>query len=505
MSDEEEDEYQYESDYAYDSGDQESMDEDEDAGGGSADVHGRSVGGGEVSLLEPAELKPMMNAQIDEVASVIELPRVAVSALLRQYGWNKESLFDQYYSDPAKTTAKAGVDLWTEQEGSDSAASFDAAAVVLPAPTGEVTCEICYCDYEGDESVASPCGHFFCTGCYKAYLVSKVADGPEVVFTTCPMNQCPCLVPPQLYWKVIAEQETLDKYQRFMLHSFVDRNKSMRWCPGRNCNYIFKAPVGTLNVKCEGRSGACGIAFCFKCGEEAHQPSSCHELQTWQEKCQNDSETANWILANTKRCPKCNTRIEKNQGCNHMTCRSCKHDFCWICMGPWKDHGANTGGYYKCNKYDPNKPLDDESNASKAKQELDRYLHFYQRYHNHNNAQKFASGQREATEKRMVDMQEASSDMTWIDVQFLKDAVDMLIECRRVLKFTYVYGFYLPHDTAKRELFEDHQENLEKFTEHLSELSEMPLENMQRTEVINYTRITSRFMQEMLKAVEEGS
>ena len=52
---------------------------------------------------------------------------------------------------------------------------------------------------------------------------------------------------------------------------------------------------------------------------------------------------------------------------------------------------------------------------------------------------------------------QASSDMTWIDVQFLKDAVDMLIECRRVLKFTYVYGFYLPHDTAKRELFEDHQ------------------------------------------------
>ena len=47
--------------------------------------------------------------------------------------------------------------------------------------------------------------------------------------------------------------------------------------------------------------------------------------------------------------------------------------------------------------------------------------------------------------------------MTWIDVQFLKDAVDMLIECRRVLKFTYVFGFYLPHDTAKRELFEDHQ------------------------------------------------
>ena len=45
------------------------------------------------------------------------------------------------------------------------------------------------------------------------------------------------------------------------------------------------------------------------------------------------SETANWILANTKKCPMCNSRIEKNQGCNHMNCKICKHEFCWICMG----------------------------------------------------------------------------------------------------------------------------------------------------------------------------
>ena len=120
-----------------------------------------------------------------------------------------------------------------------------------------------------------------------------------------------------------------------MVQSFVDRNKSMRWCPAPKCEFIVSAPVGTLNVKCQGRTTACGCHFCFKCGEEAHQPSSCVELAQWSEKCQNDSETANWILANTKRCPKCNTRIEKNQGCNHMTCRSCKYEFCWMCMGDW--------------------------------------------------------------------------------------------------------------------------------------------------------------------------
>jgi len=290
------------------------------------------------------------------------------------------------------------------------------------------------------------------------------------------------------------------------VHSFVDRNKSMRWCPAPNCEFIVSAPVGTLNVKCVGRTTACGCHFCFKCGEEAHQPGSCNELAQWSEKCQNDSETANWILANTKRCPKCNTRIEKNSGCNHMTCRSCKHDFCWICMGPWSDHGANTGGYYKCNKFDETSKTDDDSNASTAKRELDRYLHYYQRYHAHASGQKFAEQQREKTERRMVELQESSSSMTWIDVQFLREAMEMLTECRRVLKYTYVFGFYLAPKLQKKELFEHHQENLEKYTEQLSELTELDVEEMQkqRTEIINYTRVTSRFMNQILVAVSEG-
>lgn len=67
-----------------------------------------------------------------------------------------------------------------------------------------------------------------------------------------------------------------------------------------------------------------------------------------------ESENLRWILVNTKMCPKCRTPIEKNQGCNHMTCRkhSCSFEFCWLCMGAWSDHGTQTGGFYKCNKFD---------------------------------------------------------------------------------------------------------------------------------------------------------
>jgi hypothetical protein len=33
----------------------------------------------------------------------------------------------------------------------------------------------------------------------------------------------------------------------------------------------------------------------------------------------------------TKKCPTCNNLITKNKGCDHMICRMCGSNFCWIC------------------------------------------------------------------------------------------------------------------------------------------------------------------------------
>ena len=249
---------------------------------------------------------------------------------------------------------------------------------------------------------------------------------------------------------------------------------------------------------------------------KAHEPSSCHELVMWTEKCQNESETANWILANTKRCPKCQTRIEKNQGCNHMSCSQCKYEFCWICMGNWADHGANTGGYYKCNKFDPANSTDPDDAAGKAKRELDRYLHYFKRYQAHHSAQVYAEKQLQQTEKKMGELQESTGGSSWIDVQFLKNANEMVIDCRRTMKFTYVFGYYLTmpkaadngESTKHRELFENMQEDLERYTEVLSEQTEMPSEKMTLPEnkesIINNTRVVERFLKNLLVGCDDG-
>mmetsp|Transcript_15401 Transcript_15401/g.17109 ORF Transcript_15401/g.17109 Transcript_15401/m.17109 type:complete len:113 (+) Transcript_15401:1-339(+) len=106
----------------------------------------------------------------------------------------------------------------------------------------------------------------------------------------------------------------------------------------------------------------------------------------------------------------------------------------------------------------------------------------------------------------MVLLQESSDNAKWSDVEFLKTANEQLVECRRVLKYTYTFAYYLT-DEAKamqKERFEHHQEMLEKFTENLSELSEKPLAEMDRTDVVNQTRVVDRFMKNILKYVEDG-
>lgn len=84
--------------------------------------------------------------------------------------------------------------------------------------------------------------------------------------------------------------------------------------------------------------------FCFKCGDAMHWPCPCDKLKEWKKKMREEigeveeEETgANadelamkmWMKANTKACPQCGVLIEKNDGCNHMTCvnPTCRYEF----------------------------------------------------------------------------------------------------------------------------------------------------------------------------------
>eukprot|EP00479_Gromia_sphaerica_P007357 TRINITY_DN2418_c0_g1_i4.p1 TRINITY_DN2418_c0_g1~~TRINITY_DN2418_c0_g1_i4.p1 ORF type:complete len:110 (-),score=24.91 TRINITY_DN2418_c0_g1_i4:93-422(-) len=93
------------------------------------------------------------------------------------------------------------------------------------------------------------------------------------------------------------------------------------------------------------------------------------------------------------------------------------------------------------------------------------------------------------------------------DVQFLSKAVKTVIESRRLLKWTYCFGYYIEQGIEKC-LFESLQEDLEKYTEHLHGLSEKPIAELTdeaiRADVNNYTRTTEKFRENIMKGIENG-
>eukprot|EP00081_Caenorhabditis_elegans_P026000 NP_509380.1 Uncharacterized protein CELE_C17H11.4 [Caenorhabditis elegans] len=72
--------------------------------------------------------------------------------------------------------------------------------------------------------------------------------------------------------------------------------------------------------------------------------------------------------------------------------------------------------------------------------------------------------------------------MSWIEVQFLRQPVDALSECRRTLKYAYAFAYYLEANNLTT-LFETNQSDLELATEQLSGMLEGDLEDMDLAEL----------------------
>jgi len=304
-------------------------------------------------------------------------------------------------------------------------------------------------------------------------------------------------------WRKVLDETQYLRYQWFFLKSFVDNCQKAVWCTNPvSCGIaayyhgIDIPPI--LNVKC-----TCGWKFCFHCGEETHQPCSCKQLSSWQAlRSGEEGQNALWLSQNTKRCPACKVHIEKNEGCMHLICKNCHHEFCWLCKGPWAEHGDKTGGYYSCNRYDPLR-----HDTPDLDMRFGKYVHHFQRYTFHTNARTCAENNRTIVEDKEPEI--IPGDEPW-QKGFLYDVLDLLISCHSVLKYTYVFGFYLA-DGKEKELFEFLQEELEKSTEHLSEIVESEISNISHPSDPAYialikstTNSTRKFLGNLLAGIQNG-
>ncbi|KAL7338331.1 RING finger domain-containing protein, partial [Rhodotorula toruloides] len=427
-------------------------------GKGRASIGGEDLYGQvEYKVLSLKQLEEEQRRAIEYVEDMLKLKPESAATLLRYFNWKKEKLIEAYMEDAEVTLEKAGI-----REGG--------AQPRLKRVRGFV-CDVCY-DNETKETLALTCDHRFCKACYCHYLTSKIIDEGESRRIECMGKDCHVIVDEKTV-ELLVPPDILDRYRLLLNRTYVDDNPRMRWCPAPNCEFAVSCAVAprSLDVTIPTVQCACGHIFCFGCQLDGdHRPCCCPIVKRWMKKCKDDSETSNWISANTKECTKCHSTIEKNGGCNHMTCKKCKWEFCWVCMGPWSEHGTS---WYNCSRYE--EKADNYKDAqSKSRAALERYLHYYNRFSNHEQSIRLEADLYVRTEKKMEELQEQST-LSWIEVQFLAKAVETLGKVRTVLKWTYAMAFYLEKNNFTQ-MFEDNQNDLEQAVESLSELLERPLE-----------------------------
>lgn len=294
----------------------------------------------------------------------------------------------------------------------------------------------------------------------------------------CPGHGCSTLIEDEAVEWLLKDDDNstnsklISKYKQIISNNFVGSHKQMRWCPSStscsNAVLLLESAIKGQNTEVE---CGCGFKFCFGCATSLghHKPIKCTVLKAWLKKCADDSETYNWLNVNTKDCPKCGVPIEKNGGCNHMSCKnvSCQHHFCWICLGPFADYN------HGCNRYSGEEE-GEEIKKLESRTSLERYLFYYHRYVGHERSLALEDKLVASIAEKMAEIQATEGGMSWFDMQFLNQALLILRQCRQTLMITYGFAYYLDK-TNEKYIFEDNQNDLEMATERLSALLEQDL------------------------------
>mgnify|MGYP002625133919 CR=1 FL=1 len=247
----------------------------------------------------------------------------------------------------------------------------------LVKPKETFLCSVCFEEIDKEEKNYNdlPCGHICCTQCWINYLKSLINDA-NVEKMKCIEHKCNEILPEEFIMKHIENDEKIvNKYNKFKNRAVILNDPDKKLCPEVNCESFLTKSKNTKYVKC-----LLGHEYCFECLHKPHGKLSCEqvlekEFQSWKE---------GKVL---KKCPKCKIYTEKNEGCNHMTCTSCKYQWCWLCEGEYKyghfSQGACNGHQFtKVNYLSEIKP---KNNIKKNNYSTYNYNYNYNYNNNYNN------------------------------------------------------------------------------------------------------------------------
>jgi hypothetical protein len=232
------------------------------------------------------------------------------------------------------------------------------------------TCDICYADYEWPSEFyqLENCEHHACVECWQVYLRTQIQNmkvtssfsnekngsSAQIKQICCLYDKCNQPIALNSMYMLI-ESEFVHKYVKYFTDLQIIRNRNeYSYCKNKKCEKIIllnkeeNSNLKSFNdfVKlCE-----CGQAVCKFCLEEMHFPALCtqaklyfKDLKKFEELKVNDA--SDLYSSEGKNCPNCDNYMEKNQGCNRMSC-PCGFQFCWLCLKNFDGFHSASDGFF---------------------------------------------------------------------------------------------------------------------------------------------------------------
>jgi E3 ubiquitin-protein ligase RNF14 len=178
-----------------------------------------------------------------------------------------------------------------------------------------------------------------CADCYRGWIESELNHKAwnEI---KCPEHKCKVILQHSDVQQYAAP-EIYERFDQLSARSVLNDDPNFRWCRAPNCQ------SGQIHISgIEGnifRCIACGHRICVIHEDTWHEGETCEEYdyrssgKKERDQKQQNEASVQAISKLTKKCPgqNCGWNIEKNDGCDHMTCSKCRYEFCWVCLASY--------------------------------------------------------------------------------------------------------------------------------------------------------------------------
>lgn len=181
---------------------------------------------------------------------------------------------------------------------------------------GANTLPVCGTHYPTEQFSRQPftsaCAHEVntCEQCLVEWLRESIR-GKSLDDIGCPECRSPFQYHEMKAW---APQELFERYDSLLARRALSADGRFHWC--LNC------PSGQVNDSDHPKfvCAVCEFEQCSQHGVAWHQGETCAQYDE-RPKQRDEEETRQTIHNTTQKCPQCKTKIEKDGGCIHMTCK----------------------------------------------------------------------------------------------------------------------------------------------------------------------------------------